>query len=328
MSNTGTLRLLYFAWLRERLATSGETVALPDGVATVGDLLAWQRGRGPAHAAAFATTAQVRCAVNQEFVRPDAPVSAGDEVAFFPSRDRRLNVATVRVQEADFDLGAEVAALAAGRTDIGGIGCFVGTVRAGHSLAAMTLEHYPGVTERAMARIAATAEQRFSLLGCTLVHRVGRLLPGENIVLVAVAAAHAPAGAGWDRLPDRLATGPTKAPSWPGASRPSTRSRAANVARSAPTPSRFCQQAPRSTAWMAGTSPAMTNPRARYCRAMPRGRRRVQRTGPTKAPSWPGASGHPTTEPRGECAAQRAAPSPFASKRHAPSRQWPGQARP
>ena len=103
-------------------------------------------------------------------------------------------------------------------------------------------------------------------------------------------------------------TGPTKAPSWPGASRPSTRSRAANVARSAPTPSRFCQQAPRSTAWMAGTSPAMTNPRARYCRAMPRGRRRVQRTGPTKAPSWPGAS-RPSTRSRAANVA-RSAPAP------------------
>ncbi len=102
-------------------------------------------------------------------------------------------MATVRVQQADFDIGAEVAALAAGRTDIGGLGCFVGTVRA-HSgeraIAAMTLEHYPGMTERAMARIAAAAEQRFSLLGCTLIHRVGRLSPGENIVLVVAAAAH------------------------------------------------------------------------------------------------------------------------------------------
>jgi molybdopterin synthase catalytic subunit len=102
-------------------------------------------------------------------------------------------VATVRVQAAEFDIGAEIAALSAGRAGIGGIGCFVGTVRdsaGGRAIAAMTLEHYPGMTERAMARIAARAERRWSLLGCTLVHRVGRLLPGEAIVLVVAAASH------------------------------------------------------------------------------------------------------------------------------------------
>jgi molybdopterin synthase catalytic subunit len=107
-------------------------------------------------------------------------------------------MATVRVQESDFDVSAELAALTAGRADIGGIGCFVGTVRdaagrdqaRGRHIAAMTLEHYPGMTERAMAAIAGEAEARWQLLGCTLVHRVGRLLPGENIVLVVAAAAH------------------------------------------------------------------------------------------------------------------------------------------
>ncbi len=102
-------------------------------------------------------------------------------------------MACVRVQAADFDLGAEFAALTAGRTDIGGVGCFVGTVRdtaAGRPIAAMTLEHYPGMTERALAAIAAEAESRWGLLGCTLVHRVGTLRPGETIVLVLAAAPH------------------------------------------------------------------------------------------------------------------------------------------
>ncbi len=102
-------------------------------------------------------------------------------------------MATIRVQPEDFDIGAEVAALTAGRTDIGGIGCFVGTVRdsaGARPIAAMTLEHYPGMTERAMARIADAAVQRWSLLGCTLIHRVGRLEPGANIVLVVAVAAH------------------------------------------------------------------------------------------------------------------------------------------
>ena len=101
-------------------------------------------------------------------------------------------MASVRVQEADFDVGAEYAALTAGREDIGGIGAFVGTVRqqAGSRLAALVLEHYPGMTERAIAQIVAEAERRWELLGCTVIHRVGRLRPGANIVLVLAASAH------------------------------------------------------------------------------------------------------------------------------------------
>jgi len=102
-------------------------------------------------------------------------------------------MATVRVQSEDFDLSAELAALTRGRADIGGVGCFVGTVRdssGGRRITAMTLEHYPGMTERAMAAIATEAEGRWQLLGCTLVHRVGALRPGANIVLVLAAAAH------------------------------------------------------------------------------------------------------------------------------------------
>jgi molybdopterin synthase catalytic subunit len=99
----------------------------------------------------------------------------------------------IRVQTADFDVSAELAAIGAGRTDIGGIGSFVGTVRGvahGRELVSMTLEHYPGMTEASLARIAASAEARWSLLGCTLIHRVGELRLGENIVLVLAAAAH------------------------------------------------------------------------------------------------------------------------------------------
>src|SRR5580658_1101527 len=102
-------------------------------------------------------------------------------------------MATVRVQAADFDVGAEFAALTAGRSDIGGIGCFVGTVRAspgGPRLEALILEHYPAMTERAIAGVVAEAERRWPLLGCTVVHRVGRMAPGENIVLVLAASAH------------------------------------------------------------------------------------------------------------------------------------------
>src|SRR6185437_896764 len=102
-------------------------------------------------------------------------------------------MARVSVQAEPFEVGAELAALGAGRTDVGGIGCFVGVVRdtaEGRPIAAMTLEHYPAMTEAAIARIAVEAERRWDLLGCTVIHRVGRLLPGEPIVLVLAAAPH------------------------------------------------------------------------------------------------------------------------------------------
>jgi molybdopterin synthase catalytic subunit len=100
---------------------------------------------------------------------------------------------SVRVQEADFAPGAEIAALTAGRTDIGGIGCFIGTVRdgaGGRPIAAMVLEHYPAMTTRALTGIAEEAMRRWPLHGVTLIHRVGRLVPGDNIVLVLAASAH------------------------------------------------------------------------------------------------------------------------------------------
>jgi molybdopterin synthase catalytic subunit len=101
-------------------------------------------------------------------------------------------MARVLLQADDFDAGAELAALAAGRTDVGGVGCFIGVVRAdpAGALVALELEHYPAMTLRAMQRIAAEAEQRWDLLGCTVIHRHGRLTLGERIVLVAAAAAH------------------------------------------------------------------------------------------------------------------------------------------
>ena len=100
-------------------------------------------------------------------------------------------MAHIKVQYEDFDVGAEIAALTAGRTDIGGIGCFVGVVRDnGSTVTGMTLEHYPGMTERAITRIAEQAHERWPLLGCTVIHRVGTLRPGENIVLVIAASSH------------------------------------------------------------------------------------------------------------------------------------------
>ena len=96
----------------------------------------------------------------------------------------------VRVQEAPFDLAAETAALSAGRVDVGGIASFIGLCRADDGLEALVLEHYPGMTERSIARIAAEAVGRWPLTGCTVIHRHGRILPGEGIVLVLAASRH------------------------------------------------------------------------------------------------------------------------------------------
>jgi len=78
------MKLLYFAWMRQKIGRAEEEVAPPPDVATVAQLVAWLRTQSPAHEAAFADTRLVRCAVNQDFAGPDAPLRPGDEVAFFP----------------------------------------------------------------------------------------------------------------------------------------------------------------------------------------------------------------------------------------------------
>ena len=97
----------------------------------------------------------------------------------------------IRVQQEDFDIGSEVAKLTAGRTDIGAIVTFTGTVRDQDSaVEEMTLEHYPGMTERELSRIEAEAQARWPLQASLVVHRYGRLKPGDNIVLVVTASEH------------------------------------------------------------------------------------------------------------------------------------------
>jgi molybdopterin synthase catalytic subunit len=99
----------------------------------------------------------------------------------------------VRVQAGDFDLGAELAHLRAGDARIGAVVSFVGTVRDmndGAEVAAMELEHYPGMTERALEDIVEQARARWPLYGALVIHRVGPLLPLDQIVLVACSAAH------------------------------------------------------------------------------------------------------------------------------------------
>jgi molybdopterin synthase catalytic subunit len=101
--------------------------------------------------------------------------------------------ATIRIQEGDFDAAREIAALSRGRTDIGALVTFSGVCRGsenGAPIAALTLEHYPGMAEAEIGRHADEALSRWPLQGLTVIHRFGRIAPGENIVLVVTASAH------------------------------------------------------------------------------------------------------------------------------------------
>ncbi|MDE1159140.1 MAG: molybdenum cofactor biosynthesis protein MoaE [Neorhizobium sp.] len=98
---------------------------------------------------------------------------------------------TIRVEADDFDLQAEIDALTAGRTDIGAVVSFSGLCRGEKgTLSALELEHYPGMAEAEMTRIAELAIERFSLMGLTAIHRFGKIEPGENIVLVIACSPH------------------------------------------------------------------------------------------------------------------------------------------
>jgi molybdopterin synthase catalytic subunit len=126
----------------------------------------------------------------------------------------------VRVQEADFDVGAEIEALTRGHKTIGGVATFIGLVRERHvregyhrdEVEAMTLEHYPGMTEQALEEIEAEAHRRWPLEATLIVHRYGRMTAGERIVLVAVGSPHREAAfEACEFLVDWLKT---KAPFW------------------------------------------------------------------------------------------------------------------
>ncbi len=120
--------------------------------------------------------------------------------------------AKISIQHEDFDIAAESEKLTRGRGDAGAVVTFSGLVRGEGGLTSLTLEHYPGMTEREIARHVAEAESRRPLLGVTVIHRIGTLKPGERIVLVAVAAAHrAAAFEAAEFLMDYLKT---RAPFW------------------------------------------------------------------------------------------------------------------
>lgn len=128
---------------------------------------------------------------------------------------------TIRVQTADFDVGRELSQLRAGDHSVGAIASFVGTVRDVNDAAAitgMTLEHYPGMTESALRDIVADARARFDIRDALVIHRVGALVPGDQIVLVAVTGAHR--GAAFDACQFIMDLLKTRAPFWKKERRP------------------------------------------------------------------------------------------------------------
>lgn len=121
----------------------------------------------------------------------------------------------INVRDKDFDVGAEIAALRGGRTDIGAIAAFIGLMRDfndGAAVHAMSLEHYPGMTERALSEIAAQASSRWAVDDVVIIHRIGRFEPGDQIVLVLTSARHrGDAFSACEFIMDYLKT---KAPFW------------------------------------------------------------------------------------------------------------------
>jgi molybdopterin synthase catalytic subunit len=122
---------------------------------------------------------------------------------------------TVRVQHEDFDTGRELESLTRGRTDVGAVASFTGLVREsndGSSVSAMTLEHYPGMTEKALEEICGEAHARWDLIDTLVIHRIGALEPGDRIVLVGVSSGHrGDAFAACEFIMDYLKT---RAPFW------------------------------------------------------------------------------------------------------------------
>ena len=129
---------------------------------------------------------------------------------------------TIRIETPAFDVNAEIAALTKATNAVGAVVTFTGHVRGDDDLTSLTLEHYPGMTEREIAHCIDEAVKRWALLGVTIVHRIGRLVPGDPIVLVATASTHRKdAFAAAEFLMDYLKT---RAPFWKEEDRSGTKS--------------------------------------------------------------------------------------------------------
>ncbi len=180
-----------FAALKDKAGT-GE-LKLHGKPATVSELIAQVRREYPALSDILSCNA-VMVSVNQEFVKQDSPVKDGDEVAIMPPFSGGGPLAgVVRIQHEPFSLDQEIEKLKTSSDSIGGIVTFLGTTRdisQGKQVARLEFEYYPGMAEKKLAEIRERAIREFGVIDITIVHRIGTLPVGENIVLIAVASGH------------------------------------------------------------------------------------------------------------------------------------------
>ncbi len=180
-----------FAALKDKAGT--DELKLHGKPATVSELIAQVRQEYPALSDILSCNA-VMVSVNREFVKQDSPVKDGDEVALMPPFSGGGPLAGVaRIQHGPFSLDQEIEKLKTSSDSIGAIVTFLGTTRdvsKGKQVARLEFEHYPGMAEKKLAEIRERAMREFSAIDITIVHRIGTLPVGENIVLIAVASGH------------------------------------------------------------------------------------------------------------------------------------------
>jgi molybdopterin synthase catalytic subunit len=180
-----------FALLKDTAGRAEVTIA--ERPATVKELLTIVGDRFPGLREILAC-GRILISVNQEFVKQDAPVRDGDEVALMPpfsGGQERQGI--VRIQHEPFSLDAEVSRIKQTSDSIGGIVTFLGTTRdisRGTAVAKLEFEHYPGMAEKTLSGIRERAIREFGVIDATIIHRVGTLPVGEDIVLIVVAAGH------------------------------------------------------------------------------------------------------------------------------------------
>ena len=183
-----TVRL--FALLKDKAGTA--ELAVTERPATVRELLALIVRDHPALREAL-ECGRIMTAVNQEFVQPDTPLKDGDEVALMPPFSGGQLRGVVRVQAEPFSMDAEIERIKGSSRSIGGVVTFLGTTRdvsRGSAVAKLEFEHYPGMAEKKLGEIRERAITEFGIIDATIIHRVGELPVGADIVLIVVAAEH------------------------------------------------------------------------------------------------------------------------------------------
>jgi MoaD family protein len=178
-----------FAILKDRAGR--DELKLNSDPGTVADLLR-QVSREHPVLSDMLLPGRIMVSVNHEFVKPDSTVKDGDEVALMPPFSGGAR-SSVRIQTGPFSLDREVDEIKKSSPTIGGIVTFLGTTRdlsRGKAVSKLEFEHYPGMAEKKLAEIRERAIKEYGIIDATIVHRVGTLSIGENIVLIVVAAAH------------------------------------------------------------------------------------------------------------------------------------------